>query len=301
MISTFFSWVNRLIRKPEIEFLLILSMPLTGFFLVNYFNAPEEGRQAVLVGVGALIVMLLFQTFYSIYEHKIAKQKEKAFLSVSAHQMRTPLTAVRWIISEMAQSGDSLESRRDLARVADIATTKLNNIIDAFSAIARIDDGRLVDSLKTVDMCELIEKAVEDAEPVSRQYGVKVSFDGPCDDLFVSVDPFKIEIVFSNLINNGIKYNQKGGVVSLSARRVKGGKAIEVSVHDTGIGIPPEEQTHIFERFYRGEKAQQVNQTGSGLGLYLTKLIVEQHKGKIWLDSAKGQGTTFHFVLPSSR
>lgn len=290
-----------LLKKPEVQFLLILSMPLTGFFLVNYFNAPEEGRQAVMVGVVALILMLLFQTAYSMYEHRRLKQQEHAFLSVSAHQMRTPLTAVRWILSELSVKGEQLEERRDLVRVADIAIAKLNNIIDSFSAIARIDEVQLEDTLERHDMCELIARAVKDAEPVSRQYGVSVVFNGPCEDLFVTVDPIKTEIVFSNLINNGIKYNHRGGVVTIAARRLGGDKEIEVVVHDTGIGIPPEEQSHIFERFYRGKKAQTLNQTGAGLGLYLTRKIIEQHHGRIWLESAPQKGTSFHFVIPAAR
>lgn len=290
-----------LLKKPEVQFLLILSMPLTGFFLVNYFNAPEEGRQAVLVGVVALIVMLLFQTAYSMYEHRRLKQQEHAFLSVSAHQMRTPLTAVRWILSELSTKGDNLVERRDLVRVANIAITKLNNIIDSFSAIARIDEVQLEDALEQRDMCELIAQAVKDAEPVSRQYGVSVAFNGPCEDLFVTVDPIKLEIVFSNLINNGVKYNHRGGVVTIAARRSEGGRQIEVIVHDTGIGIPADEQPHIFERFYRGKKAQSLNQTGAGLGLHLTRRIIEQQRGRIWLESVPGQGTSFHFVLPATK
>jgi phenylalanyl-tRNA synthetase beta chain len=127
----------------------------------------------------------------------------------------------------------------------------------------------------------------------SSKLGVRLAHDG---ETLTALDGKEYTLTTENLIIVDGNTDNALGIAG-----VKGGKAIEVSVHDTGIGIPPEEQTHIFERFYRGEKAQQVNQTGSGLGLYLTKLIVEQHKGKIWLDSAKGQGTTFHFVLPSSR
>ncbi len=288
-------------KKPEVQFFLIILAPLTAFFLVSYQNVSEKEQEFILIGVATLVAMVFFQTLYSGYEHYRLNKQEQAFLSISAHQMRTPLTAVRWLMSEITANDNKPEERKDLGRVAEIAITKLNNIIDSFSALARIGDAQLAELSERLDICDLIEKAVTTAEPVSRQYGVAVFFEGPCEDLYVKVDPVKLEIVFSNLINNGVKYNHRGGMVTVGARRVEGGKKIEVMVRDTGIGIPEAEQGRIFGQFFRGKQAQQINLIGVGLGLYMTKQIIEQHRGQIWFESAPGKGTTFHFTLPSSR
>lgn len=291
--------IMALLKKPELQFLLIFLIPFTAFFFLNYVNVSPENRIYIILAAGSLILILTFQTIYSIYAHYRMTQAERTFLSVTSHQMRTPLAALHWILSEMSQKGVTDENRKEMGRIADVSVTKLNNIIDAFSTIAKIEEGQVLEEMAHLDICDLVEQAVADAEPVGKQYGVSVSFEGPCDELWVMADPVKMEIVFSNLINNGIKYNHRGGAVAVGARKIEGGKYIEVMVRDTGIGISPHDQERIFERFFRGDEAQKMNKTGAGLGLYITKELIRQHRGTIWLESIPGKGTTFHFTLPS--
>ncbi len=290
-----------LFKKPELQFLLIFLVPFMAFFFLNYVNVPPEQRVYVLLASGSIIVILVFQTIYSIHAHYRMTQSERTFLAVTSHQMRTPLTALHWMLSEMQQETTTNEARRELGRIAEVSVTKLNNIIDAFATIAKIEEGQVLEEMAHLDICELVEQAVTDAEPVGKQYGVSVNFEGPCEELWVMADPVKLEIVFSNLINNGVKYNHRGGAVTVGARRIEAGKYIEIMVRDTGIGIPPHDQERIFERFFRGDEAQKLNTTGAGLGLNITKQLIEQHRGTIWLESTVGKGTTFHFTLPADR
>ncbi len=290
-----------LLKKPEVQFFLISLIPLIAVFIVTRIYIPVEQQPFMDVVLLGMFGIITYQMIYSVYMHAKLAERERAFLSVSAHQMRSPLTAVKWILSEMGKNDNKPEERKDLARVGDVAVTKLNNIIDAFSAMARVDEGATEERMANIDMCEEIEKSVEAAEPVGKQYGVAVHFEGPCEELWVRANPVNLEMVFSNLINNAIKYNHRGGMVAVGARKVHGGSQIEVMVRDTGMGIPPNEQGRIFERYFRGAQAQRVNEAGSGLGLHLTKTIIEQHGGTIWLESIHGKGTTFHFTLPTTR
>lgn len=283
-------------RKPEPQFLMIMLFPLLGFFFVFYRVADENSRDKVIIIFFGAFIILLLQMCYSLYAHRRLMHQERAFLSVSAHQMRTPLTAVRWIMGELGHATDV--SSKELRQNADIALERLNNIIDSFSQFARIDEGQFANQPVDLDLCEALQSALHDASPVAAQYGVVLTNDGSCKDLWVRVDPVHLEMVFSNLINNGIKYNRRGGAVSVSARPLYGNTFVEISVRDTGMGVPAAEQGRLFERFFRGAEARRVNTLGTGLGLYLTREIIEAHGGTIRVESTPGKGTAFIFTLP---
>lgn len=287
------------LKLPEVQFFLIFTIPFVGFFLVNYLNLPENLK---FVGIGAglgAFSLVLFQTIYSANAHRRIKQEENSFISVTAHQMRTPLTAVRWVLEELSKPGVQEKDRDELVRVAGVATQKLGNIVEAFSEIARIEDGQLDFRFETMELVDFADRMVKEAEPVAKQYGSQLHFERPQEAILVLGDPIKMEMVFSNLINNAIKYNRQGGTVTVRLRRLTGERMVEVSVEDTGIGISPSEKEHVFEKYYRTDAAKRINTSGTGLGLYLVKQVIFQHRGRVWVDSIQGRGSIFHFVLPT--
>lgn len=287
------------LKLPEVQFFFIFTIPFIGFFLVNYLNIPEIFKFAGIVAGASAFLLVLFQTIYTASAHRRMKQEENSFISVTAHQMRTPLTAVRWVLEELSKKDVQEKDRDELVRVAGIATQKLGNIVDAFSEIARIEDGQLDFRFETMELIDFVDRMVTEAEPVAKQYGIALHFERPQEGLLILGDPIKLEMVMSNLINNAIKYNRHGGTVVVRIRGLNGERMAEVSVEDTGIGIGPAEKSHIFEKYYRTDEAKRLNTSGTGLGLYLVKQVVLQHGGRVWLDSIQGKGTTFHFVLPT--
>lgn len=283
---------------PEVQFFLIFTIPFVGFFLVNYLNLPENLKFAGVVAAASAFLLVLFQTIYSAAAHRRMKQEENSFISVTAHQMRTPLTAVRWVFEELAKKDLQEADRSELVRVATVATQKLGNIVDAFSQIARIEDGQLDFRFEEMELIGFADRMVKEAEPVAKQYGSQLHFERPQEQIMVLADPIKLEMVFSNLINNAIKYNKQGGSVTVCLRRLTGEQMVEVSVEDNGIGVSPEEKAHLFAKYYRTDAAKKINSAGTGLGLYLVKQVIFQHKGKVWVDSIQGKGSIFHFTLP---
>jgi signal transduction histidine kinase len=149
--------------------------------------------------------------------------------------------------------------------------------------------------LRPTDLCQLIREVVELYQYVAEEKRIKVETDlsSPCETF---VDVNRIRQVFANLLDNAIKYTNKGGTVSISVR----GTADSVKVHfrDTGVGVPPEEQDRIWQRLYRGDKSR--SQRGLGLGLSLVKAVVEAHRGKVSVSSEPGNGSDFEVVLPKS-
>jgi signal transduction histidine kinase len=287
-------------KTPEVQFFIIFTVPFTAFFFINYFSIGSMYRLAVVIAFVATLIVVLLQTIYSLYAHSKAKEEESGFLNMTAHQIRTPLTAIRWTLQELGKKDIREEDRSELIRVAGIAGERLSNIIEAFSQVARLEE-QITFHYQAVDLGEAIAAAVQGAEPIAKQYGSGVYFDRPAQDIAIHADPIKLEIVLSNLINNAIKYNRKGGMVTVRMRPLASDRKAEVTVEDTGIGISPADQKRLFEKYFRAENAKQANITGTGLGLYLVKAIITRHGGHIWVESLPGKGSAFHFTLPVER
>ncbi len=288
------------LKTPEVQFFVIFTVPFTGFFLINYLNLPVAYRFAVVVAFVATLIVVLLQTIYGIYAHARIQKNEGSFLNMTAHQIRTPLTAIRWTLQEIGKKDVREEDRSELIRVASIAGDRLSNIVESLSQVARLED-EMSFRREALDLGEVIAAATHAAEPIAKQYGSGVYFERPVQGIEVSADPVKLEVVLSNLINNAIKYNRKGGMVTVRMRPLLSDRQVEVVIEDTGMGISAEDQKHLFEKYFRAVAAKQSNVTGTGLGLYLVKTIVERHGGRIWVESVLGKGSAFHFTLPVCR
>lgn len=186
-----------------------------------------------------------------------------------AHELRTPLTAIKWIFEELKKDSLTSDERKELVRLGSLATMKLSKIIDSLNHAAKES---------FVNLNELILKVAQEEEPVARQYGVQIHTNCSQDEIMVKGDIGELETALSNLIINAIKYNKKGGSVTVLARELVSERKAEVVVEDTGRGMNPKE---------------------TGFGLSIVEKIIKKHKGRIWVDSVLGKGSKFHFVLPT--
>ena len=169
-------------------------------------------------------------------------------------------------------------------------TRLINDILD----LSRIEAGRLDFKPTFVDLPALVRKVVSRIE--SQAEGHKVALDLPADMEPVLAEPQKLDQVMLNLIGNALKYSPGGGEVEIAVKRLK--EKAMVSVADHGMGIPPDQLPFVFDKYHRGGKAADGGIRGSGLGLFVTKSIVETHGGRIWAESTEGEGTTMIFTLP---
>lgn len=291
--------ISSILRIPELQFFLIFSIPFAGFFLVNYNALPLQYRLVAVVVCVATFVIVLMQTIYSIHAHYVQNQEENAFLNMTAHQMRTPVTAIQWTLQELSKKDLPEAQRVELIKMGGIAGEKLGSIIDSFAQTARINDRQLGVRYEHLDLVAFIEEVVRDTEPVAKQYGVSVYFEKPPQGIEFSFDPVKLEIALSNLVSNSIKYNHSGGMVTIHARALLTEKEVEITIEDTGIGMETSELPHLFSKYFRTEGARQRGIPGTGLGLYLVKTIIEQHGGRIFVESVPTKGSTFRIVLPT--
>lgn len=220
--------------------------------------------------------------------------KKDELVVIAAHQLRTPLTGLKWAV----QSLPAQSTPESTARVEEIQTTvqRIALIVDSIVASADIEEGRLRFTFSDVDAKELVQKALADLALTIKQRDLTVTCNFPDAAKPVRIDVYRMSTAIYNVIENAVEYTpQKGTVVITLADQ---GTALELSIQDTGIGIPASETPYLFTKFFRGESAKHMRPNGSGLGLYLAKHVVEAHGQKIWLESTEGKGTKVTIPLP---
>jgi len=231
-------------------------------------------------------------------EEEILKSKSE-FLTVAAHQMRTPLSGIKWGLETLLSEGNEnlTDSQKDLLKKNLEATDKILRLANDLLDTVNIESGKFGYEFVQADLLDLIGKLLEDYLSIAEQYNIKIYLEPPADGLSpFKFDPMRIRIVVQNLLENALRYNVKNGQIIIKVEKKP--PYVEVSISDTGIGIPKNELPKLFTKFYRGSNVLKYETEGTGLGLYITKNIVEAHGGKIWAESIENRGTTIHFTLP---
>ena len=220
------------------------------------------------------------------------------FIEDMSHELRGGLTFVRGYVDLfLAGTLGPLDQRQEHAlRVIERRTDAIVSLLDQMLSLERARAGHLELS-SDVDLSELVHHTVQGAAVVARQAGVALNVSAPETCFMAKADCRRLGQALDNLIGNAIKFSEEGSEVAI--RLEDGATAVSLSVEDQGIGIGPEDLEHVFERFYRSSEAANKS-SGSGLGLVISRAIVEAHGGRIWAESVQGEGTTFHINLPKA-
>lgn len=231
-------------------------------------------------------------------EHEIDQIKSE-FVSLTSHQLKTPLTAVKWAMETLLDGGAGALTPEQKEIVTETGATveRLRRLVADLLNVSRIETGRKFNlEKKPTDIATMIRSVAAESSATAGQRRVTLDVSKIPDGLLRDVDEHKIREVFTNLVGNAIKYSAEGGRVEIGVARA-GKKAGAIYVKDGGIGIPAEQQDKIFQKFFRASNVE-AKKEGTGLGLYLAKAIVEKHGGSIWFESQEGKGTTFYVALP---
>ncbi|MFI5253544.1 MAG: sensor histidine kinase [Bacteroidota bacterium] len=222
-------------------------------------------------------------------------QQMRQFSVDASHELRTPLTIMRGEAEMALRSPQNADQYRTVLASTIEEIARLTSIIDSLATLSKADLGQVDVKFETVNMKEMMDELYEDAEILAMKKEIQVKVEHE-EDAFIFGDKVRLRQLLLNLVDNAIKYTPEKGNVSLSLFRLNGN--VKISVQDTGIGIPENEQQKIFDRFYRVDKARSRDLGGSGLGLSIVKWIVELHHGKIEVDSEVQKGSTFTVWLP---
>jgi two-component system phosphate regulon sensor histidine kinase PhoR len=217
------------------------------------------------------------------------------FISNLSHELRTPLASLN-ALTETLQDGaldDPPAARRFIDQI-QIEVDALTQMVTELLELSRIESGRLTLDLKPVAPCDLLDSASRRMALQAERAGLNLRVECADDLPGVKIDLQRLEQVLVNLIHNAVKFTRAGGEIVLIAEA--GNDEVRFAVRDTGMGIPQDDVSRIFERFYRVDKSR--TGSGTGLGLSIAKHIIEAHQGRIWAESIEGQGSTFYFSIP---
>lgn len=220
------------------------------------------------------------------------------FISLASHQLRTPLSTVNiyagMLIDELA--GELSDEQRAFTRTILGAAHRMNELIDTLLNITRIEAGGIEVSPSQVELHTLLEEVISSIMPSIEEKNMSLQFKTDDEAISVKTDPILVREVLINLFTNAIKYTPETGTIEIMLLRSS--KNIIISVQDNGYGIPALAQSHIFAKFFRADNILLHDVAGTGLGLYLTKMIAESLNGDIWFESEENKGSTFYFSLP---
>ncbi len=295
---------------------LLLGVPLLGlvavgggFVLVGRALAPVEqiarsaeqitlhnlnGRLA-LTNTGDELERLSLALNRMIVRLSEALEQNRRFLADASHELRTPLAALRGEMESVVEQASALPELRDRAGSALEEVDRLAKIVDALFAISRLDGGEAQQTWERFDLASLAAGTTEQMSLLAEDKEVAVACQAE-GDVSVEGDRARIKQVVVNLLDNAIKYTPAGGSIHLRVH-ARDGKAV-IEVEDTGIGIPASALPHIFERFYRVDKARSRDAGGAGLGLAIVKSICVAHGGRVDVTSNEGSGSVFRIELP---
>ncbi|HSN69135.1 MAG TPA: ATP-binding protein, partial [Thermoanaerobaculia bacterium] len=218
------------------------------------------------------------------------------FLSIASHELRTPVTSIKGytqLAKSLIQESD-METSSEYLDVALDQIDRMSRLILELLDVSRIETGRLEIRREDINWASFVRSVVERHQTANpdRRFQLRLRE----TDVDVKGDRDRLEQVLGNLIENAVKYSPEGSDIVVEVE--PDGHRVITSIMDRGIGIPNDELAQVFERFHRGRQVSSTNYGGLGLGLYISKQIVERHNGVIWVDSRQGEGTTFYFAIP---
>ncbi|HEX8983554.1 MAG TPA: ATP-binding protein [Ktedonobacterales bacterium] len=289
----------RIVRPDGVTVpVLVTSVPLPASLFLD--GATTQERMALAV----------YQDVTVMAE---AERIKDEFVALAAHELRTPIAVASGYAQMLLRPTPSYDQTPPETPLApwqdealgdiDSALKRLTALTDDLLDVTRLQAGRLLLSKEPHDLVALASRLCKRMQTTTTQHVIRL--EAHARHLIVEIDVRRIEQVFHNLLSNAIKYSPLGGEIAIAMRKVGPDPAhgierpsAEITIQDHGMGIPADQQAMIFERFVRARNAQERGIDGTGLGLYLCKEILAAHDGHIWFESAEGQGTTFHVLLP---
>lgn len=274
----------------------VVMMTATYYISMNY-ESPE-----IIVIAESVVVSIIFiigNTVIRGVEQVARLNKLKSeFISIASHQLRTPLSAMKWETEIILSKYKKGLNKRQISSIENlrVLSFRMTKLVSDLLDVAKIDQGKMVFRREKVNFKKVAEAVLKEVDCVIKEKKIRIIFNKEKNIPTFWGDPEKIKLILDNLIGNAVKYIDNRGKIEIKAAKRQG--FLICSVKDNGVGIPKEQHKQIFNKFFRSDNTVKYQTEGTGLGLYIVKNVVEQSGGKIWFDSKEDTGTIFTFSLP---
>lgn len=268
--------------RKELEFNDTLVLEITSVHM-----KLEEERVSTLV------------VLHDVTREKLADKTKNEFITLAAHQLRTPISGVKWSLQTLLDQdlGKINKKQREIIQEAYRTNNKVVHLINDLLSVAEIEEGRYLKKLTIFNIEDIIKSVAEEYEQDVKKKNIRMKLIKPAGEmpkLMIDVESMKMAV--RNILENSVRYTLGGGSIVISL--VVHEKYIEVKIEDTGVGIPISQQSKVFNKFFRASNITKIDTEGTGLGLYIAKNIIEAHDGRVWLESEENKGTTVYFTIP---
>lgn len=267
--------------------------------LVSALALPSPAGAGPPAPAGESVALVVHQDVSALKE---AEHLKDEFIGVAAHELRNPIAALKGFATMLVYQTNrgkgaklSLWQREALEEIEQ-ATTRLDKLTEDLLDVTRLQAGRLALTRKLTDLVALTRHVMAQMQMTTSRH--MFSLETEFSSLIVAIDRVRIEQVLNNLLSNAVKYSPRGGPIKLTLHEEIEPHVALLTIRDRGIGIPAHQQARIFGRFVRADNARTAEITGTGLGLYLSRELVERHGGRLWFESTEGEGTAFFLMLP---
>ena len=288
----------------ESELLVDLVEPLETTFSMGDRRIRVNAAPVVMQDSERLGVVAILQ---DITREFLAEESKHKFIASISHELRTPLTAIKGYAEVMlsGMAGKLPRASEQFLGVIRENTLRMAALTDNIISVAEIDRGRIGLHYQTVDVTEVIHEMVHQYRERIEERSLTIDLDLPDGLPTVDADPHRLRLILDNLMSNAVKFTFPNGRITLGCRAIYGTLGqptyFSIWISDTGVGIPPDEQSKIWRRFYRVDSPLSLEAGGLGIGLTITKALVEAHGGRVWVDSTLNRGSTFTVLLPIKR
>ncbi len=255
--------------------------------------APLKNKKGEIIG--CVVV------FRDVSKEREINRMKSEFVSVASHQLRTPLTSINWYIEILLSEdiGQLNKDQKEYLHNVYSGSQRMAELVNELLNVSRIENQQLKINWEHMDFQKVIQSVVKECLPIANIKNIKIINPEKKEKYEGEADPNLIRQVIHNVVVNAIKYSYSQSQVKINLEKNKEGVLLKIEDH--GIGIPQKFQSHIFEKFYRAPNATSKETDGTGLGLYIAKMLIEAHKGKIWFTSKEKKTTIFEIYLPFSK
>ena len=284
----------------------LLAMRLSSKIVDELTNYNRNASIFLLV-LTVLIVILFLAAAVRLWDYAVLYKKIKEvdqmkdeFISIASHELRTPVTGIRGYVSMILEGtfGKVSGKMEESLKMVEGAATRLASLVEDLLNVSRIEQGRLAIEASPQDAGQIIKNIMAELSIQAKQKNLELKYQPHAEKLpLLNIDDERFKQVLINLIGNAIKYTEKGQVEVTTAEK-NNGKTLEIKIKDTGIGMSAADRERLFQKFYRVQTEKTKNITGTGLGLWITKQIIELMKGTIMIDSMEGVGTQVSLQFP---